>query len=214
MRRATALSFVFAGAFLCVQLARSQAPGQSPTSPTTPSTFPGRTSPGQPGVNGPMGPESTDTMPAKMDDKKFAKDAALGGLTEVQLGKLAAERASRDDIKQFGQRLAEDHTKANEQLKQLAGKQNISLPDALDSKHQARVDKLAKLSGSDFEKAFIKDQVKDHEMEIRNFTAEAQSGTDPEVKTYASNVLPTLQEHLQAAKNLNKSEKHAARQAR
>jgi putative membrane protein len=74
---------------------------------------------------------------AKVDDKKFAKDAALGGMAEVQLGKLATQKASRDDIKQFGQKMVDDHTKANDQLKELASKENIPIPDALDSKHQA-----------------------------------------------------------------------------
>jgi len=145
---------------------------------------------------------------AKVDDKKFAKDAALGGMTEVQLGKLATQKASRDDIKQFGQKIVDDHTKANDQLKELASKENIPIPDALDSKHQARIDKLSKLSGENFDKAFVKDQLKDHQAEIRDFSAEAQSGTDANVKTFASNVLPTLQQHLDQVKDLNKSEKN------
>jgi putative membrane protein len=101
-----------------------------------------------------MSPNSTDSM-AKVDDKKFAKDAALGGMAEVQLGKLATQKASRDDIKQFGQKIVDDHTKANDQLKELASKENIPIPDALDSKHQARIDKLSKLSGENFDKAFV-----------------------------------------------------------
>ena len=145
---------------------------------------------------------------ARVDDKRFAKDAALGGMTEVELGKLATQKASRDDIKQFGQKIVDDHTKANDQLKEVASKENIPIPDALDSKHKARIDKLSRLSGENFDKAFVKDQLKDHQAEIRDFNAEAQSGTDANVKTYAANVLPTLQQHLDQVKGLNKSEKN------
>ena len=129
-------------------------------------------------------------------------------MAEVELGKLATQKASRDDIKQFGQKIVDDHTKANDQLKEVATKENIPIPDALDSKHQARIDKLSKLSGEDFDKAFVKDQLKDHQAEVRDFSAEAQSGTDANVKTFASNVLPTLQQHLEQVKDLNKSEKN------
>jgi putative membrane protein len=153
-------------------------------------------------------PESTaDTMPRKVDDKKFVKNSALGGLTEVELGKLAAQKASSDAVKQFGQRMVDDHSKANDLLKQAAGKSNIEVPAALDSKHQSRIDKLAKLSGPAFDKAYVKDQVKDHEHDVDDFKSEAQNGSDPNVKQFAMQTLPTLQEHLNAVKDLNKSAK-------
>ena len=135
----------------------------------------------------------------------------MGGMTEVELGKLAAQKASREDVKQFGQKMVDDHTKANDQLKQIAGKENIPIPDSLDSKHQSRIDKLSKLSGADFDKAYIKDQLKDHQTDVREFSNEAQGGTDPNIKTFASSTLPTLQEHLEMVKNLNKSEKNASK---
>jgi putative membrane protein len=184
---------------------------------STPSTLPGATTSGQtvpgqtPGATGPLGQNTPDAMSAKIDDKKFAKDAALGGMAEVQLGKLATEKASRDDIKQFGQKMVDEHTKANDQLKEVATKDNIPIPDALDSKHQSRIDKLSKLSGQNFDKAFVKDQIKDHEATVRDFSAEAQNGTDANVKTFASNMLPTLQQHLDQVKDLNKSEKNQAK---
>lgn len=146
-----------------------------------------------------------------MDDKKFVKDAALGGMAEVELGKLAAQKASREDVKQFGQKMVDDHTKANDQLKQVASQANIPLPGALDSKHQSRIDKLSKLSGEEFDKAYLKDQLKDHQADVNEFKDEAQNGTDPKVKAFASEVLPTLQQHLDLVKSLNKSEKNAAK---
>jgi len=118
-------------------------------------------------MNDPAAPNNT--TPAKVDDKKFAKDAAVEGLIAVELGKLASQKASRDDIKQFAQKIVDDYTKANDQLKEAAGKDNIQIPDSLDSKHQSRVDKLSKLSGECFDKAFVKEQVKDYEAEVIDY---------------------------------------------
>src|SRR4051812_11176573 len=231
MRRNLFVGLACAGAFWCLQafsMALAQTAGSAPSgqAPSTPSTFPGQTAPTQPngagspmggnsapGVNGPMGPNTPDatSMPAKMDDKKFVKDAALGGMTEVELGKLAAQKATRDDVKQFGQKMVDDHTKANDQLKEVATKQNIPIPDSLDSKHQGRINKLSKLSGPDFDKAYVKDQLKDHETDVRAFSAEAQNGNNPEIKAFAATTLPILQEHLSMVKDLSKSEKSAAK---
>ncbi len=133
--------------------------------------------------------ENTPTT-TRVDDKKFVKDAALGGMTEVELGKLAAQKASSDAVKQFGQKLVDDHTKANDELKQVASNDKFPIPDSLDSKHQSKIDKLSKLSGPNFDKAFLKDQVKDHEKDVSEFQSEAQAGSDPNVKQFASKTLP------------------------
>jgi putative membrane protein len=211
MKRKLLLSFVCIGAFLCVQtanLAFAQSPGGMPAgqNPSTPSTLPGQTPrANNPGPNGPLGPNSPETTaPAKVDDKKFLKQAAMGGMAEVELGKLAAQKASSDNVKQFAQQMVVAHTKANDELKQVANKENIAIPDALDSKHESQIAKLSKLSGLEFDKAYAKEQLKDHKTDVRDFSAEAQGGTDPNVKAFASNTLPMLQQHLELAKNLNK----------
>lgn len=221
MRRILFLSLVCAGV-LCVQpvmLVQAQTPGGVPSgqpqSPSTPSTFPGQNSPNRsPGANGPMDTNNPDasTMSAKMDDKKFLKDAALGGMTEVELGKLATQKASRDDVKQFGQKMVDDHGKANDQLKQVASQEKIPVPDTLDSKHQSRIDKLSKLSGENFDKAYVKDQLKDHQTDVKEFNTEAQSGTNPNIKSFAASTLPTLQHHLDMVKEMSKSGKGSAKQ--
>ena len=210
MKRTLLICLVSAGVW--AQPALTQMPGGAPGQ--APATMPGRTAPGQtPGINGPL--DQNTTTPSKVDDKKFAKEAVLDGMTEIQIGKLAADKASRDDVKQFGQKMVDDHTKANDQLKQLASRENIPVPDALDSKHQSQVDKLSKLSGEQFDKAFVKDQLKDHQAAVRDFGAEAQGGTDADLKKFASSTLPTLQEHLQMVKDLSKGEKNTAdRQAK
>jgi len=209
MRLTSLLSLVSGGALLCIQVGLAQSPGgMAPVQ--SPSTMPGRTMPGQPpGVNGTMGTNTPDT--AKVDDKRFAKDEALNAMVAVELGKLAAQKASRDDIKQLGQKIVDDRAKASDQLKDVASKENIPIAEALDSKRQSRVDKISKLSGEDFDKAYVKEELKDHEAEVRDFSAEAQSGADSNLKAFASNMLPTLQQELDQVKNLNKSQKNMAK---
>jgi putative membrane protein len=157
-----------------------------------------------PTAGGAGGGMASAPMQSKVDDKKFLKDATMGSMTEVALGKLATEKASSEPVKQFGQKMVDDHEKSTEELKKAAQKANVNVPDSLDSKHQSRVDKLSKLSGSDFDRAFIKDQLKDHQKDVKDFQDEAQSGTDPNVKTLAAKLLPTLQQHLDTVKDLNK----------
>ena len=185
----------------------AQNPGGSPQGGAAPPSGGMSGGPGGPAAAGPGAPGAgpMDTpMQTRVDDKKFLKDAAMGSMTETQIGKLAAEKGSSDNVKQFGQKLASDHAKAAEELKQVAAKENVQIPESLDSKHQSKVDKLSKLSGPQFDKAFVKDQMKDHEKDVDNYKAEAQYGTNPDVKMVAAKQLPTLQQHLAEAKDLNK----------
>ena len=148
-------------------------------------------------------PQDAQQVQSKMDDKKFLKDAAIGGMTDVELGKLAAQKASSEGVKQFAQKMVDDHSKATEEVKQLATQMNITIPDALDSKHQSRVEKLSKLSGTEFDRAYLKQQLKDHEKNVKEFQRASQDATDPNVKALAAKLLPTLQQHLAAVKELN-----------
>ncbi len=149
-----------------------------------------------------------DNTPVKVDDKSFLKTAAEGGLTEVELGKLAVQKSSNEAVKQFGQKMIDDHSKANDALKQVASKENVEVPDSLNSKSQAVVDKLSKLSGPAFDKAYMKDMLRDHEEDVAAFQGESQNGSDPATQQFAANVLPTIQEHLHMAKDLNKNLKN------
>ncbi len=111
------------------------AAAQAPTgqAPTTPQTSPSSQPASQPGMNNPgRMPTDTPGMSPRVDDKKFVKDAAVEGMTEVELGKLATQKGSSDAVKQFGQKLVDDHSKADDQLKQIASKENIDIPDSLD----------------------------------------------------------------------------------
>ena len=136
-------------------------------------------------------------------DQKFVMDAAQGGMMEVQLGTLATQKAASDDVKQFGQRMVDDHSKANQELTTLAGQNNIAVATALDAKNQAMVDKLSKLSGAEFDKEYMAHMVSDHEKDVAEFERESKSGKDAEVKSWAGTTLPTLQEHLRMAKEVH-----------
>jgi putative membrane protein len=135
-------------------------------------------------------------------DRTFVRKAAEGGLAEVELGKLAAERASSQDVKQFGQRMVDDHTKANDQLKQLASQKGISVPEKLGAKDAATKARLEKLSGKTFDRAYMRDMVTDHTKDVTEFRTEAKGAKDPDVKNFATQTVPTLEEHLKQAKSL------------
>lgn len=135
-------------------------------------------------------------------DKKFVKEAAQGGMAEVELGQLAVQKASSDDVKKFGQRMVDDHSKANDKLKEVASKEGITLPQGPDAKDQAIKDRLSKLSGEQFDKAYMRDMVKDHKKDVAAFQNESNAGKDTDVKTFASETLPTLQDHLKEAETI------------
>jgi putative membrane protein len=134
-------------------------------------------------------------------DQSFEKDAALGGMEEVELGNLAKQKASNSDVKQFGDRMVTDHSKANDQLKQVAKEKNIPLPTSLDAKHQAVVDRLSKLSGDSFDKAYMREMLTDHKKDVAAFRRESASGKDSDVKQFASNTLSTLEQHRKLAED-------------
>ncbi len=128
-------------------------------------------------------------------------------MAEVQLGKLAETHASSDAVKNFGKRMVTDHSKANDQLKSLAAQENVTLPANLNSKDQAALDRLSRLNGAEFDRAYMKDMVRDHRTDIAEFQREADHGTDPNMKQFASSTLPTLQEHLRLAQDADKQVK-------
>jgi len=134
-------------------------------------------------------------------DRKFMEKAAEGGMAEVKLGQLASQKASADQVKQFGQRMVDDHGKANDQLKQLASTKNVTLPTDLDKSTQREYDKLSKLSGADFDREYMKHMVSDHKKDISEFKSESNKAKDADLKQFASSTLPTLQEHLNLAQS-------------
>jgi putative membrane protein len=134
-------------------------------------------------------------------DHEFMTKVAQGGKTEVELGQLALKQASSEDVKLFAQRMIDDHSKAGEELSTLAVSKGITLPADLDKKHKEKLDKLAKFSGADFDREYMKQMVNDHNMNVTLFEKEAKDGKDAETKAWAEKSLPTLREHLTMARD-------------
>src|SRR4051812_25881962 len=135
-------------------------------------------------------------------DTAFALKAAQGGLAEVRLGKLAAGKAASPDVKAFGQHMIDDHTKANEQLKSVAQEERMTLPADVNHEQQATYDQLSKLSGAEFDRAYVKAMVSDHQEDVKDFTKEVKSGQDAKIKAFASQTLPVLEQHLEMIKGI------------
>jgi putative membrane protein len=136
-------------------------------------------------------------------DRKFINDAALDGMLEVKLGQMATKQAANEEVKKFGQRMVDDHTKMNSDLTKLAGQKGVTIPQMLDKKHQDKVDKLAKLGGVDFDKEYMKEMVDDHESTVKGFEKAAKDAKDPDVKSFAAAAIPKLQEHHSTAKDIH-----------
>jgi len=134
-------------------------------------------------------------------DKSFAQKAAIGGLAEVEMGKLAQQKASNDQVKQFGSHMVDDHSKANDELKQVASSKGLTLPSDLDATHKSKVAKLEKLSGAQFDRAYMTEMVADHKKDVAEFRKQSTSGKDSDLKAFAAKTLPTLEDHLKMAQS-------------
>jgi putative membrane protein len=153
----------------------------------------------QPGVS-PMDQANTGQDPtstAVLADKAFVRKALEGGMTEIQLGQLALQKSSNDDVKQFAQKMIDDHTKLGDEMKQVGQQMGIKAPDSPSSKDKSAMAKLQALSGDDFDKAYIKDMVKDHQQDAKDFKQEAQTTTNPALKSVVVQGQQVIDEHLQ-----------------
>jgi putative membrane protein len=144
-------------------------------------------------------------------DRKFIEKAAMGGVVEVEMGKLAQQKASSDQVKQFGARMVQDHGKANDELKQLAQSKGVAVPAAPATTHHGEVDKLSKLSGAQFDREFMSHMLSDHRKTVADFKKASESAKDSEVKAFAGKTLPTLQDHLSQAQSIHDTVKSASR---
>ncbi len=217
MKNLKQFGWLATGASLLLWSAMSlaQSGGYPQTQPGTMGGAPGTMgAPGQPGAAGYPGQAGTMGNPmgsagtgGQMQDHTFMTKAAEGGLAEVQLGQLAQQNGQSQAVKDFGKRMVTDHSKANDQLKEVAQQENVTLPTSPSSHDQAEYNKLSKMQGDAFDKAYAKMMVSDHKKDIAEFEHEASSGNNAEVKGFASQTLPTLQEHLKLAEQMNNSVK-------
>ena len=135
-------------------------------------------------------------------DAAFIKKAANGGMTEVELGKIAADKGQKQDVKDFGQRMVKDHGKANDDLKSVASKMNVEVPDKVNAKHQAMIDKFSKMSGESFDAAYVKAMVKDHKKDIAEFEKAQGEVKNEDLKKFISDTVPVMKEHLEMAEKM------------
>lgn len=136
-------------------------------------------------------------------DRKFIQEAAEGGMFEVQAGQLASSKAGDPNVKSFAGMLADQHGAANKELVELANSKKVELPAAPARSMRKEIEKLAKLSGKEFDQHFMREVgIKDHEQDIKKFQAASGKVKDPELKAWIDKTLPTLREHLAQAQKL------------
>lgn len=139
---------------------------------------------------------------ASKEAQTFVNKAASGGMFEVESSKLAVDKAKRDDVKTFAQKMVTDHGKANADLQSMAQKAGVKVPDKMEPKHQAQLEKLGKTGTESFDKAYVDAQVEAHKEAVGLFQNYAKSGDQPDLKQFAEKTLPTLQEHQRMAQDL------------
>jgi putative membrane protein len=138
-------------------------------------------------------------QPGEME-QVFLQQAAEGQQVEIALGQLAAEKASNDEVKQFGQRMIRDHQRANREVLQLASKAGVQISPQLTDRQKRTQQAFVGLSGEAFDQAYMTYMLRDHVKDVNAFQQSAQMLRDSEVKSWASSTLPILKEHLERAK--------------
>jgi putative membrane protein len=180
------------------------------------STGSGQSGAGQTGTSGQSGTgqSGTSTDPSAgtegrsgdsrgaTQDRTFIVEAAAGGMAEVELGRLATQKASRSEVKEFGQMMVDDHGKANDKLMKIAQEKGLAAPHALKPDAKEAQDRLSKLSGEAFDRAYMQHMVKDHQKDIALFRKHSTGASDSDVKQFASATLPNLEKHLRRAQEI------------
>jgi putative membrane protein len=205
LRLPAALPVVMTAFVALIAVAQAQTPSPAPSSSAPAMSAP---SPNAPAISAPANPASGRIAKA---DQRFATTAAQAGTAEIADAKLALQNASRQDVKDFAQKMVDDHTKAADQLKAIAGGENITLPSDESAADQKNTDALQKLNGAAFDKKYIQGQRKAHKQAVALFTKESQKGKDDQLKTFAGQTLPTLQGHLQMITTMPLTQKSASK---
>lgn len=138
-----------------------------------------------------------------VSDKGFAMSAARGGMAEVAMGKLASDHAAHADVKQFGQRMIDDHGKAGDELKAWASKNDVTLPSEPGAKEKAEIKRLSGLNGAAFDRAYMAIMLADHNKDVSEFQRASTTAKNADLKAWAGKTLPTLKEHQQMARDVS-----------
>jgi putative membrane protein len=137
------------------------------------------------------------------DDSKFLQEAIRGNTAEVKMGELAKQHAQSKDVRDYGQMLIDDHSKANDKAIAAAKSMNVTAPTEPSAQQKQEHDMIAKLSGSQFDSMFMDHMVRDHQEDIAKYTAQARTGDSSKATDYAKSSLPTLKEHLSKAQSID-----------
>ncbi|MBV8630981.1 MAG: DUF4142 domain-containing protein [Silvibacterium sp.] len=201
-RRFSSAASLFAGAALFIGTSALAQMTPSQTAPQNPATA-------NPNANPNM--TTADTMQqqqaasGQMQDKTFVREAMEGGMAEVELGQLASQKASSDDVKQFGQKMVDDHTKLNDQMKPVAEQLGVTPPTQLSKKDQELKARLQNLSGTQFDNEYIRCMLKDHKKDAAEFKQEAQNAQNPAVQQAAQQGSQVIEQHLQMIEQIAQS---------
>ncbi len=140
-------------------------------------------------------------------DATFIPKAASGGITEVELGKMAADKGASQEVKDFGSQMVKDHSMANDELKEVAGKMNVTVPDKVDAKHRMMIDKMSAMSGAAFDKAYASGMVKAHKEDIALFEQADKTVKNDDLKSFIEKTIPVMKEHLAMIEKLEQVKK-------
>lgn len=136
-----------------------------------------------------------------MKENDFVKEAAHGSMMEIAMGKLASEKANSDKVKEFGQLMVRDHTKASEELKEIAKSNNIEIPNSMSEDHKEKVNEFNSINNEDFDREFMSKMIEAHEKDIEKFEDAAEDNENEQIRQWAEKTLPTLKEHYKLAQN-------------
>jgi putative membrane protein len=141
----------------------------------------------------------------QVSDQEFVIHAAKGDMAEIELGKVAQTKASAESVKTFAKRMIDDHQRALDSLKPIAMNEKITVPTTIDPKDQALKERLEKLSGRAFDRAYMSAMIKDHRHDVAEFRAASTKARSADVKQYASTILPSLEKDLKLGQTAEKS---------
>jgi putative membrane protein len=139
-----------------------------------------------------------------LTDAQFVLKASGAGMAEVDMGNLGVKQATNTEVKKFAQKMVEDHTKANRELMDLAGRKNLKATDEMPAEHQKMRERLAQMKGEEFDREYMGMMVKDHVEAVALFEKQSRSGQDEDLKKWAAQTLPTLRDHLRMAQEINR----------
>jgi putative membrane protein len=203
------LSIAVAAILSCSGWAQVQQQPGYPQQPSMGNPNPNN-SPSNPGAVPPLTTQDQQPADPLALDRQFAKNAIENSAAEVELGKIAQQNGSSDTAKQLGKRMVEVHSQTSEELKQAAAKANIQVASEPPRKARKAADKLNKLSGADFDRAFAREVMKLQKDDLKQYTRESKAGQSPDLKQCASRVMPALEENRKMAEQLENNAGGAA----